>query len=171
MTGGFWSPNEVAFLRECAFAQIPTTQIAVMLERDPATVRMKRYFLGLHPPGGPTFHLMTEVGSATVADIKRVVAEHFGIPVEEMVSADRKRGTARPRQVAMFFARELSRKSYPRIGQMFGGRDHSTAIHAVAQVKRLCAEEESFHGEVESLRLLLVDKSSPSIGPAIETGV
>jgi chromosomal replication initiator protein len=84
-----------------------------------------------------------------------MVATHFGVPVEEMKSPSRKRDYTRPRQVAMFFAREIGHKSYPNIGHMFGGRDHTTVIHGVRAVEELMSKDGEFSHEVTSLLLTL----------------
>jgi chromosomal replication initiator protein len=70
-----------------------------------------------------------------IRDIQWAAATHFGIPLREMQSETRR--NARPRQVAMFLARRMTPKSYPQIGRHFGGRDHSTVIHAERRVDDL----------------------------------
>lgn len=72
-----------------------------------------------------------------VAEIQHAVAEVFQIPVCEMSSPRRAREVARPRQVAMYLSKQLTLKSLPEIGRMFGGRDHTTVIHAVKQIEKL----------------------------------
>jgi chromosomal replication initiator protein len=71
----------------------------------------------------------------TIPAIQRVVAEFFGIRVEEMKAKRRTKGVAFPRQVAMYLSRELTDASLPRIGEEFGGRDHTTVMHACDRVK------------------------------------
>lgn len=71
----------------------------------------------------------------TIAAIQEAVASHFGINVEDMKTKKRTRAIAYPRQVAMYLARELTDASLPRIGEEFGGRDHSTVIHACDKIK------------------------------------
>lgn len=146
----FWSKSEEDFLRECCGANIAVKDFAPLLNRSVFSVRMKRHSMGLSPPG--VKYMTRQRGEASVHEIKLIVADHFQIQVEEMTSPRRDRKVARPRQVAMFFAREIACKSYPCIGRMFGGRDHSTAIHARQQIQRLCAEKASFAQEVEELR-------------------
>ena len=70
-----------------------------------------------------------------IASIQAVVAGYYHIPATEMVSARRGRTIAWPRQVAMYLARELTPKSLPNIGRCFGGRDHTTVIHAIKAVE------------------------------------
>jgi hypothetical protein len=72
-----------------------------------------------------------------VERIKRIVAETFRIPLIEMVSQRRSRKVARPRQIAMYLARETTPMSLPNIGRRFGGRDHTTVIHACKTIEGL----------------------------------
>lgn len=87
-----------------------------------------------------------------VERIKRKVAEFYGIPLLEMTSDRRAREVARPRQVAMYLAKQLTTKSLPEIGRLFGNRDHTTVIHAVKQVERLIANDPDIAVDVEILR-------------------
>jgi chromosomal replication initiator protein len=77
----------------------------------------------------------TRVRPITIPTIQRSVAEFFGIRVEEMKAKRRTKGVAFPRQVAMYLSRELTDASLPRIGEEFGGRDHTTVMHACDRVK------------------------------------
>jgi hypothetical protein len=145
---------------------MPTEEIAAILERSPAAVRTKRSELGLEPPSGRQYHSVTAVAPVTVADIQRTVADHFDIPRETMSDATRKRTHARPRQIAMFFARDIARKSYPRIGALFGHRDHTTVLHAVRTVQRMMSESEGFSHTIETLRNTLVSTTYPRLNQA-----
>jgi hypothetical protein len=155
----FWSKAEDDFLRECALAKIPVDRMVPFLGRSTASIRMRRHHLGIPPPNGFQNRVIPARSNVSVCDMKRVVAEHFNIPVADMTSASRKREVTRPRQIAMFFAREVGHKSYPNIGLMFGGRDHSTVIHAVRTVERLIAEHDDFKDKVTTLRADLVSAS------------
>ncbi len=88
----------------------------------------------------------------TIDEIQRVVAEHFKIRVADMHSHRRMRSITRPRQIAMYLCKELTQRSLPEIGRKFGGRDHTTVIHAVRKVVELCSEDVAFREEVEILR-------------------
>lgn len=77
----------------------------------------------------------------TLENIQRVVAEYFKIRVADLLSKRRSRSIARPRQIAMALAKELTRHSLPEIGDAFGGRDHTTVIHAVNRIKELRGSE------------------------------
>ncbi len=88
----------------------------------------------------------------TIDEIQKRVAEHFKIRQAEMVSARRARIVARPRQIAMYLAKQLTPRSLPEIGRRFGGRDHTTVIHAVKQIEKLRAADTEIDADV---RLLL----------------
>ncbi|MBP9828871.1 MAG: chromosomal replication initiator protein DnaA [Proteobacteria bacterium] len=88
----------------------------------------------------------------TVEEIQRKVAEYFNIKMSDMVSNRRMQNIARPRQVAMFIAKQLTSKSLPEIGRKFGGRDHTTILHAVRKVQELCADDFDFANDVEILK-------------------
>ena len=73
----------------------------------------------------------------TIDEIQRRVAEHFNVRQGEMTSDRRARAVARPRQVAMYLAKQLTSRSLPEIGRKFGGRDHTTVMHAVRKIEEL----------------------------------
>ncbi|HYG85319.1 MAG TPA: chromosomal replication initiator protein DnaA [Azospirillum sp.] len=91
----------------------------------------------------------------TIDEIQKRVAEHFNIRVADMHSARRARAVARPRQVAMYLAKQLTARSLPEIGRKFGGRDHTTVMHAVKKVEELRATDPAFAEDVELLRRML----------------
>ncbi len=70
----------------------------------------------------------------SVENIQKTVADFFGIKVADMYSKKRPANIARPRQIAMYLAKELTQKSLPEIGELFGGRDHTTVLHAVRKI-------------------------------------
>ncbi|MBL8630491.1 MAG: chromosomal replication initiator protein DnaA, partial [Rhodospirillaceae bacterium] len=91
----------------------------------------------------------------TMEEIQRRVAEHFKIRLSDMSSARRARVVARPRQVAMYLAKQLTSRSLPEIGRAFGGRDHTTVMHAVRKVEELCRDDTAFAEDVELLTRML----------------
>ncbi len=91
----------------------------------------------------------------TIEEIQRRVAEHWNIRLTDMSSARRARAVARPRQVAMYLAKQLTSRSLPEIGRKFGNRDHTTVMHAVSRVTELMATDASFAEDVELLRRML----------------
>ena len=91
----------------------------------------------------------------TMEEIQKRVAEHFKIRVSDMSSARRSRAVARPRQVAMYLSKQLTSRSLPEIGRAFGGRDHTTVMHAVRKVEELVKLDTAFAEDVELLTRLL----------------
>jgi len=91
----------------------------------------------------------------TIDEIQKKVAEHYNVRIADMHSARRSRAVARPRQVAMYLAKQLTPRSLPEIGRKFGGRDHTTVIHAVRKIEELSAYDAAFKEDVELLRRLL----------------
>jgi chromosomal replication initiator protein len=91
----------------------------------------------------------------TIEEIQKKVAEHFTIKLAEMSSARRSRQVARPRQIAMYLAKQLTSRSLPEIGRKFGGRDHTTVMHAVKKVEELKECDHNFAEDVELLRRML----------------
>ena len=91
----------------------------------------------------------------TIEEIQKRVAAHFNIRTSDMHSARRARSVARPRQVAMYLAKQLTARSLPEIGRKFGGRDHTTVMHAVKRVDELRELDMSFAEDVELLRRML----------------
>lgn len=87
----------------------------------------------------------------TIDEIQKRVSEHFRIRQAEMVSARRAREVARPRQIAMYLAKQLTPRSLPEIGRRFGGRDHTTVIHAVRQIERLRGIDSDIDNDVRTL--------------------
>ncbi|GBQ82980.1 chromosome replication initiator DnaA [Gluconacetobacter johannae DSM 13595] len=91
----------------------------------------------------------------TIEEIQRKVSEHWNIRLTDMSSARRARAVARPRQVAMYLAKQLTSRSLPEIGRKFGNRDHTTVMHAVARVTELMERDTAFAEDVELLRRML----------------
>lgn len=91
----------------------------------------------------------------TIDEIMRKVADHYNLRLSDMTSARRARAVARPRQVAMFLSKTLTSKSLPEIGRKFGGRDHTTVMHAVKRVESLSDTDSQMAEDVELLRRML----------------
>ena len=91
----------------------------------------------------------------TIEEIQKRVAEHFSMRLTDMSSARRARAVARPRQVAMYLAKQLTQRSLPEIGRRFGNRDHTTVMHAVSRVGELMSRDAGFAEDVELLRRML----------------
>jgi len=91
----------------------------------------------------------------TIEDIQKRVAEHYNIRISEMHSARRARAVARPRQVAMYLAKQLTSRSLPEIGRKFGGRDHTTVMHAVKRIDELRQNDSTLSEDIDLLRRML----------------
>lgn len=91
----------------------------------------------------------------TIEEIQRHVADHYNIRVSDMHSSKRSRTVARPRQVAMYLSKQLTSRSLPEIGRKFGGRDHTTVMHAVKAVKALQESDPAMRDDVSLLEKML----------------
>jgi chromosomal replication initiator protein len=91
----------------------------------------------------------------TIEEIQRRVAEHHNIRLNDMSSPRRARAVARPRQIAMYLAKQLTSRSLPEIGRKFGNRDHTTVMHACSKVSELMERDAAFAEDVELLRRML----------------
>ncbi|MCG6857424.1 MAG: chromosomal replication initiator protein DnaA [Salaquimonas sp.] len=92
-----------------------------------------------------------------VEDIQKVVARHYNVSKNELLSNRRTRAIVRPRQIAMYLAKVLTPRSLPEIGRRFGGRDHTTVLHAVRKIEDLVANDQKLAREVELLKRLVLD--------------
>jgi len=91
----------------------------------------------------------------TIDIIQKEVAQHFNIKVADMSSPRRARTVARPRQIAMYLSKQLTPRSLPEIGRKFGGRDHTTVMHAVKKVEELIQNDTDFAEEIDMLHRML----------------
>jgi chromosomal replication initiator protein len=111
----------------------------------PLTVELAEQVLRDLFPGGDG------APEVTIARIQEAVSDRFGLSVPELVSPKRSQAVAYPRQVAMYLSRELTDSSLPKIGKEFGGRDHTTVIHATSKITRLISEDRSVYNLVQDL--------------------
>ena len=91
----------------------------------------------------------------TIEEIQRKVSEHFNIRLSDMIGPKRTRTIARPRQIAMYLAKQLTTRSLPEIGRRFGGRDHTTIMHGVRVIDEMRGNDHQLAEDVELLRRLL----------------
>jgi len=91
----------------------------------------------------------------TVEEIQRKVADHYSIRLSDLIGPKRVRTFARPRQVAMYLAKQLTSRSLPEIGRRFGGRDHTTVMHGVRRIEELRQKDSQIADDLELLRRLL----------------
>lgn len=135
---------EGALIRVVAFSS---------LTGRPLTVELATEVLdGLYPK--------TEPQQRSIADIKTAACEQFGLSPEELLSPARTARIAWPRQVAMYLSRELTRESLPAIGREFGGRDHTTVLHAWRRTEQRISTNPALRATVEELRARLTAASS-----------
>jgi chromosomal replication initiator protein len=107
------------------------------------TLEETQAFLGPHLRGGEK--------RVTVDDIQKATSEHFGLKQADLISERRTRSVARPRQAAMWLAKQLTTRSLPDIGRRFGGRDHTTVLHAVRRIEELRAGDPQLARDLETL--------------------
>ena len=91
----------------------------------------------------------------TIEEIQKKVADHYNIRLTDMHSPRRSRSVARPRQVAMYLSKFITSRSLPEIGRKFGGRDHTTVMHAVKKIEELKQEDTNFNEDIELLKRLI----------------
>jgi chromosomal replication initiator protein len=98
---------------------------------------------------------VVQVKQITFESIVQAVAEHYRIKKDELFNKKRTRSIAYPRQVAMYLCRELADMSYPRIGELFGGRDHTTVIHAFEKISNESKTDSKLQNDLKTLQELL----------------
>ncbi len=96
-------------------------------------------------------HLRGGERRVTVDEIQKAASEHFGLKQADLISEHRARAVARPRQAAMWLAKQLTTRSLPDIGRRFGGRDHTTVLHAVRRIEALRATDPQLARDLEVL--------------------
>ena len=96
-------------------------------------------------------HLSCNERKVTVDQIQKAVAEHYSLTQADLISERRARAVARPRQVAMWLAKQITTRSLPDIGRRFGGRDHTTVLHAVRRIEQLKAEDPAIARDTDVL--------------------
>lgn len=94
-----------------------------------------------------------------IEDIQRVVARHYNVSKTELLSNRRTRTIVKPRQIAMYLAKVMTPRSLPEIGRRFGGRDHTTVLHAVRKIEDLSGNDNTLAQELELLRRLINDQA------------
>jgi chromosomal replication initiator protein len=90
-----------------------------------------------------------------IEDIQRVVARHYNVSKADLLSSRRTRTIVRPRQIAMYLAKVLTPRSLPEIGRRFGGRDHTTVLHAVRKIEGLIEGDMTLADEIELLKRMI----------------
>jgi chromosomal replication initiator protein len=90
-----------------------------------------------------------------IEDIQRLVANHYNVSKADILSSRRTASVVRPRQVAMYLSKALTLRSLPEIGRRFGGRDHTTVLHAVRKIERLTTDDTGLAGDIDLLKRML----------------
>jgi len=123
--------------------------------------------LTLSGPMGTEFVVPTRMlGRISLTEIKVKVCAHFKITPKEIESGWRNRRVARPRMMAMALSRELTNNSLPKIGNRYGGRDHTTVLHALRRVQQLRALDPMFNEDYHALKAQLVYQPSNDVEAA-----
>lgn len=109
------------------------------------------------PIAKPWFWIVDEIrGTPSIHTIRRIVAKHHHVSVNDLISARRDLQVILPRQIAMYLAKILTAHSLPQIGRHFGDRDHTTVLHAVRKMASRVAAEPEFAAEIEKLKAEIV---------------
>lgn len=98
---------------------------------------------------------VTDTRRVKIEDIQRVVSKHYNVSKQDLLSSRRTRSIVWPRQIAMYLAKSLTLRSLPEIGRRFGGRDHTTVLHAVRKVEEMIGGDEALTQEIEVLKRML----------------
>lgn len=96
--------------------------------------------------------MYAESARPTIANIQEAVVQHYHLTKRDMIANRRARRVVMPRQIAMYLAKQLTLRSLPEIGKLFGGRDHTTVLHAVRKIEKAVSENASFAAEIETLQ-------------------
>ena len=130
-------------IRELEGALIRVTAFA-NLNRQPVTLDLAEVVLrDLIPSEQPA--------QITVSTIMGETAKYFGLTIDDLCSSSRSRQLVQARQIAMYLCRELTELSLPKIGQHFGGRDHTTVMHADRKIRELMGERRAIYNQVTEL--------------------
>ncbi len=132
---------EGAIIKLLAYSSLTNQEITVSLARTALSGMIRD---GGDPPGAPP--------RLTPEQVREVVARRWGVKPEALASKRRTKNLTVPRQVAMFLIRELLETPLVQIGEVFGGRDHSTVIHSIRKVEEQMGEDEEFQGQVSAAR-------------------
>jgi chromosomal replication initiator protein len=141
---------EGALIRVVAYSSLTGRRLTGELAEEVLDTLYPRVAFSSGPAAGP----------GSISEIQTAVGAHFGISTDELLSAGRSARIAWPRQVAMYLARELTSESLPTIGRQFGGRDHTTVMHACKRATARIADDSSAREAVEKIRCLLTPNAS-----------
>lgn len=148
---GFSVPDEVAFY----IAKQLNSNIRE-LEGALSTLKANAFFTGKAIDLEYTKQILKELFKVnnqivSVENIQKTTAQYYNVKLSELLGKSRKRSIVRPRQLAMFLAKDLTNKSYPEIGELFGGRDHTTVLHAYRKVTELMSENNDLEEDKQKI--------------------
>lgn len=148
---GFSVPDEVAFY----IAKQLNSNIRE-LEGALSTLKANAFFTGKTIDLDYTKQILKELFKVnhqivSVENIQKTTAQYYNVKLSELLGKSRKRSIVRPRQLAMFLAKDLTNKSYPEIGELFGGRDHTTVLHAYRKVTELLSENNDLNEDRQKI--------------------
>src|SRR3989338_8356296 len=129
---------EGAFIRVSAFASLAGTPITHKLAQDVLHNLLKR-----------------DLPNITTEFVQKTVADYYNIHLSDLIGAQRFKSFALPRQIAMYLCRKHIKASYPELGHKFGGKDHSTVVHAVSKIEKLSSSSPELKKELSTLETLL----------------
>ena len=89
--------------------------------------------------------------------IQEEVSLYYNLKISDMTSSRRSISIARPRQIAMYLCKDITSNSYPEIGKAFGGKDHTTVIHAVKKVRSLLMQDHNIQNQIKILKKLIIN--------------
>ena len=112
-----------------------------------------------------------EAAQVSIERIQELVCERFGVTLSELTGDRRSQNIVYPRQVAMYLSRELTDSSLPKIGKEFGGRDHTTVIHATSKIARLIREDRSVYNLVQELTARVQAGPLSDVTPVDNAGI
>jgi chromosomal replication initiator protein len=92
-----------------------------------------------------------------IEDIQRVAARHYNVSRADILSSRRTATVVRPRQIAMYLSKVLTLRSLPEIGRRFGGRDHTTVLHAVRKIESLLSSDHALAEDIDLLKRMLAE--------------
>jgi len=139
-----------------ASAKIP---LVTLIEPDVTAWVERQNEIPLPPPKEPWFHIIEEIGDTgiSIPEIQRAVAKDYEIQLKYMLSHRHQASIVRPRQVAMYLAKEMTPATLPMIGRKFG-RDHTTIMHGVRKIARLCQEDDELMARIDRLKASITER-------------
>ena len=139
---------------ELAAAKMPPPPVAPVSIETAAPIGPEVLEVLRRPRKEPWFYIVSVSGARkpSLHQIMEAVCDHFSLAINDMTTARRTVALARPRQVAMYLCKVLTDKSLPVIGRKFGGRDHTTVLHAVRKIESFCNQDLEFAAVVAKIR-------------------